>query len=277
MGATEFDPVRDLELALCLTPGLGGAGITRILTRNAVGGLSPAEFLSLSPKVLKEEYGLSTRSAQALTDGAAGVRDEVLRFKKQSHAKPVRLVTLQSSVYPKRLEAFCKDPPGYLFLYGNMGVLSTRTFCVLASRDAGEDDLEQVERAVEKGVLEPRTLVTGANTAAYKRAAVVPLRWGAPRILVLDRGLFAALGEDLANEPFAAARLWRYRFDPETDLAVSACRPFDAYMPGHNWQRDELVVALSDEVRVIRARPGGNVERLARQAEEAGRSVARDG
>lgn len=271
----EFEPELDFELALCLTPGLGSGGIARILARNAVAGISPSKFLSLSPEALREEYGLRSRAAQALARGAVELRPAIRSFKERVQGKPVELVTCESPIYPRRIEEFCERPPAFLTLYGNLKVLGNRTFCALASRNATEVDLDRLEKAVEEGVLKSLSLVTGANTQAYRRAAVVPLRWGAPRVLVLDRGLFQTLGDDLSREPFRAARLWRYKFDPVTDLAVSCFRPDDAYAPGNNKRRDELVVALSDDVRVVHVAKGGNTDLLSTRAEGLGRRVAR--
>jgi DNA processing protein len=67
--------------------------------------------------------------------------------------------------------------------------------------------------------------VTGIHSAAHMRAAIVPLRWGAPRILVLSGGFHYHLGENLDQEPFRSARLWRYAWDPLTDLAISRRAP----------------------------------------------------
>jgi predicted Rossmann fold nucleotide-binding protein DprA/Smf involved in DNA uptake len=272
----EFDDASDFELALLLAPDLGSASFSRILTRFALTGARKQGFFDLSAEALQEEFGLSKSAASALSSGAKGVRAAVEGVKKRIATKPVRLITRQSAIYPKRVEEFCKKaPPGFLFAYGNLNALRPKTFCCLASRDAGAAVLEELERRVEAQVLESQVLVTGANTPAYQRAAVVPLRWGAPRVLVLDRGLFAALGDSLDQEPFKAARLWRYRFDPDTDLVLSQFRPDDAFVGVNNKMRDELVVALSDEVHVIHQSKGGNTDRLSSRAERLGRKVYR--
>ncbi|MBA3727015.1 MAG: DNA-processing protein DprA [Armatimonadetes bacterium] len=270
-----FDPETDFELALCLTPGIGSGTISRILARNAISNVSKRQFLSLSPDALVEEYRLTERSARALARGAKGIEQDILKFKGRALGKNVRVITFQDPRYPGRIEGFCENPPAFLVAYGNMQVLHSKTFTVLASRDAGPDSLAATEKSVEEGVLDSMVLVTGSNTAAYQRAAVVPLRWGAPRVLVLDRGLFKALGDDLDQEPFPAARLWRYRFDAETDLVLSPFRPDDNFIGVNNKIRDELVVALSDEIRVAHVSKGGNVDKLSRRAEELGRAVIR--
>jgi DNA processing protein len=268
-----FDPQRDLELLLCLTPGIGGSHLIRILHQIDVSHISPEEFLCLSEEALCQEFGFPSLSASVWVHQQEELKQKVVTYWSLVGRKPVRLVTMRNPLYPKRLEEFCPDAPGFLFFYGNSRVLETRTFCVLASRDISNSELDLVERTAEEGILVPQTLVTGTNTPAYQRSAVVPLRWGSPRVLVLDRGLFDALGKDLSREPFPAARLWRYRFDPVTDLVVSAHRPFDGFVRGNNERRDEIVAGLSDEVRVVRARRGGVTERLALRAQQVGRRV----
>lgn len=55
------------------------------------------------------------------------------------------------------------------------------------------------------------------------------------------------LGEDLRSEPFRAARLWRYEFDPMTDLAVSRRHPSNKPTFGtHNPTIDRLIADLAE-------------------------------
>ena len=101
----------------------------------------------------------------------------------------------------------------------------------------------------------------------------MPLRWGGPRVLVLDRGLFQVLGPDLKDEAFRAARLWRYEFDPGTDLAISPFRPEADFIGVNNQVRDRLVAALARRHDFVSVAEGGNMARLARLALKAGRRV----
>jgi hypothetical protein len=74
----------------------------------------------------------------------------------------------------------------------------------------------------------------------------VPLRWGAPRIVVVSGGFKYHLGPDLKDEPFRAARLWRYEFDRRTDLIVSRRAPdkLPTYA-SHNPTVDRLIARLA--------------------------------
>lgn len=119
-------------------------------------------------------------------------------------------------------------PDAGLWLYGNVRLLGTKLICLL---DAfGEplhtpEDRDQLERETEERVLAGRTIVTGIHSPAHQRVAIVPLRWGSPRVLVFSGGFYYHLGEDLKEEPLRAARLWRYQFDPRTDLVISRRAP----------------------------------------------------
>ncbi len=135
---------------------------------------------------------------------------------------------------PTRLapEPFDVDPSFYpdsgLWLYGNARLLGTALVSIpraLGQPHQTPNDLELIELETERRVLDGRTVVTGIHNPAHQRVAIVPLRWGAPRILVFSGGFCHHLGPDLKEEPFRAARLWRYQFDARTDLAISRRAP----------------------------------------------------
>lgn len=267
-------PRRTFALLLAMTPGVGGRGVVRVLARNDLLGRSPEEFLALSEEALREEYRLSAAPAARLSRGSPRrTVEEVCRLEERLDRLGVSLVTAADAHYPVRVEAMDPQPPGVLFFYGNAKLLQSRTFSVLASRATPPRVLDRMEERVEAGVLDAEVLVCGHDRPEYQRAAVVPLRWGSPRLLCLDRGLFEALGDELRDEPFRAARLWRYQFDPGTDLVVSPFRPEAHYVGVNNQVRDRLVACLSDRLELVHATPGGNMERNARLALKAGRRV----
>lgn len=144
--------------------------------------------------------------------------------------------------------------PGYyeagaLWLYGNVRLLRARLSCVEGSLEPGpwsKSALDDIEREAERRVLNGEVLVTGVHNEAHRRAAVVPLRWGSPRIVVFSGGIRFHLGPELNNEPFRAARLWRYQWDPRTDLAVSRRAPMKLpTFSRYNLSVDTLVRALA--------------------------------
>ena len=264
---------RILCLTLALTPRIGSRTITRILSRNDLLGVTPDTFWSLSMQTLVEEYRLTQSQADEWVGRRASLRDEAKRLCEKLDQFGVQMFTPADALYPALLEEMNPDPPGVLFTYGNEKLLESQTFTVMSSRNSAPAALDLMEKCAEEGVLAGEILVAGFGTPEYERAAVVPLRWGSPRILCADRGLFVALGESLKEEPFRAARLWRYQFDATTDLAVSSINPEKGYHIDANRKRDHLVAGLSKRLDFVAVNPGGNMEKIARNALKAGRAV----
>lgn len=264
---------RTFVLVLTITPGIGGKTISRVLARNDILNRTPEEFLALSPEAKREEYRLSAKSCAALDRSLAEIEHSVADLENRLDRHGVSLVTLADAHYPAQIEQFDPDPPGALFLYGNAKLLGAKTFAVMSSRNTTPGGLDLMEKLAEEGVFNSEVLVAGDKTPEYERTAVVPLRWGSPRILCLDRGLFHALGEELNQETFRAARLWRYQFDDKTDLAISPFPPDAPYIGVNNQLRDRLIASLSNRIDFVEVAPGGNMEKLAKMALKAGRPV----
>ncbi len=264
---------RTFALLLAMTPGMGGRSVTRVLARNTLLARTPEDFLSLSGASLTEEYKLGKKAVHWLANAQDDLLENVLTMERRLAGLGVSLLTSVDAHYPSLVEEMDPDPPGVLFLYGNKNLLDSKTFCVLSSRNTMPADLELIERLTEEGVMNAEVLVTGHDTPEYQRSAIVPLRWGAPRILCLDRGLFKVLGDDLRDEAFRAARLWRYQFDPSTDLAISPFRPDADFIGVNNKLRDRLVGSLSRRLDFVQVADGGNMLRLARLALKSGRPV----
>lgn len=264
---------RTLLLALSLTPGIGSKTISRTLSRNELLGTRPQEFLELGEMALRDAYGWNAKQAGNWLSSRDNTIDQAQGYEDRLDRCGVDVVCTLDARYPTLVEAFDPDPPGVLFLYGNAKLTQAPTFAVMASRKAPPSALDSVETATEEGVLLGQVLVCGHDTPEYQRAAVVPLRWGAPRVIVLDCGLFTALGENLDEEPFRAARLWRYRFDPTSDLVLSPVRPERSIHANAHRLRDRLVAGLANRIDMPWVNEGGNMERLALMAMRAGRVV----
>lgn len=163
-------------------------------------------------------------------------------------------VRFPRNVQAVRRTAPYEEEPGYspdsgLWLYGNVRLLHARLACVEGAFGPSihlPADLDGIEREAERLVLDGYVIVCGIHSPTHQRAASVPLRWGSPRIVVFSGGFRFHLGADLADEPFRAARLWRYAWDPATDLAVSRRAPdkLPTYAR-HNPAVDRVVRALA--------------------------------
>lgn len=264
---------RTLNLALYLCAGIAGKTLSRMVVRNETMGVSQREFFAMGEAALREEYGLPMKTALAWLSGRERHIEEAKVLEEKLDRFGVGMMSASDAHYPELLEQFDADPPGVLFYFGNHKLLNTKTFSILSSRKSSPSALNHVEQLAEAGVLEGEILVTGHGTAEYERAAVVPLRWGSPRVMCLDRGLFDSLGPELKDEPFRAARLWRYQFDSKTDLAVSLAHPEKGYVAGANGRRDRLIAGLSRRLDFVNIAPGGNMAKIARMALKSERRV----
>lgn len=170
-----------------------------------------------------------------------------------SNHKPSGIADGSAISSPRRSAPF-QDEPGYyepakIWLFGNVRLIYAKLAHVESACGPGpwsRADFEDIEREAERRVLNAEVLVCGIHNEAHQRAAVVPLRWGAPRILVFSGGIRFHIGTDLKNEPFRAARLWRYQFDSRTDLTVSRRSPLKLpTFARHNPTVDRLIERLA--------------------------------
>lgn len=154
---------------------------------------------------------------------------------------------------PRRSAPFDVEPgyhePSGLWFYGNIRLLHGDLAHVAAALGPPVHlprDLEAIEKEAEELVLASKILVCGIHSAAAQRAAIIPLRWGSPRVCVFAGGFHHHLGMDLRDEPFRAARLWRYCWDPKVDLAVSRRAPDKRpTFSQHNPTVDRLIELLA--------------------------------
>lgn len=267
-----MDP-SELALSLQLCRGIGSQTAGRVLMRNELLGRTSLEFLEFNAEVLREEYKFTTAAANRWVAERKSLCLKARELGTTLSKKGVRISCPVDALYPERLEEFMATPPSLLFFYGNLRLLRSKTFAVQSSRKSPLAFHETLEALAEEGVERSEVLVAGHDTPEYQRVAVVPLRWGAPRILVLDMGMFAALGEDLEDEPFRLARLWRYKFDPQTDLVVSAINPVWTSHPAANKSRDDIIAGLAHRIDFGCIREGGNMDRIARRALTLNRKV----
>ena len=157
-----------------------------------------------------------------------------------------------------RIVARMRRAPVRLRAYGNLSLLDSPALFMpehVSKRETSPAERDAVERMTENAVLAGQILVSPYATATQQRACVVPLRWGAPRILIANCGIEKALGSDLSGEPFRAARLWRYQWDPKTDLMLSTSID-DSGWPAWSPTAINLaraIVAASERLAEVRA------------------------
>jgi hypothetical protein len=194
-----------------------------------------------APRILKEVSGMSLFDIEVLPE--------------PQPARPAHHIRFRRGVIPPRRTAPFDVEPGYfepagLWFSGNFRLLDGRLAHVPGASGPNQHrprELDAIEKETEELVLDGKVLVCGIHSYAHQRSAIVPLRWGAPRIVVLSGGFKYHLGDDLKDELFRAARLWRYQFDPKTDLVVSRRAPDKKpTYASHNPTVDRLITMLAE-------------------------------
>lgn len=135
-------------------------------------------------------------------------------------------IRLQAKLPPEIRQPYLHDSSG-LWVCGNVRLIDCNLACIESySENPAESELFDIELLAQEIVLSGQVLVTGIHCKGHRRAACVPLRWGGSRIVVLPGGFRYHLGQNLDQEPFREARLWRYQWDPNSDLVVSRRAPY---------------------------------------------------
>lgn len=164
----------------------------------------------------------------------------------------VALRSIQGPAPPPRSAPFDQEPgfyeDGRVWLYGNVRALKADLAFVASARGESchtPSQLDAISAEAMRVVLGSQVLVCGIHSLAHQRAAVVPLRWGSPRIVILSGGFKYHFGENLDQEPFRAARLWRRGWDPLTDLAISRRAPEKLpTFASHNPTIDKMISSI---------------------------------
>jgi hypothetical protein len=143
-----------------------------------------------------------------------------------------------------------------------MSCCSSPTFALLASHTVSPQGLAELEQVAQLFFANGWIPIASTTQPAYQRLLLCALRANQPYILVLDRGLLRAFGEDLRREPLRQARIWQAEFDPSNALALSPFRPRDGWVAANGRYRDALIAHLADAVLVIEARADGYIVQL---------------
>lgn len=260
-------------LLLSLLPDVGRKTMRHVLERQQVHRLSPREVLEIPVELLAEEYRLPSRAIHALKAELPHWLEQTEQLEAHLTRCGVRWISFQHAIYPNALEAM-DDPPAILFAYGNWELLNQPTFALLASHTVSKQGLAVLE-SLAQGFLEQGWVpIASVNQPAYQQLALCAAREGAPLILVLDRGLLQAFGEDLRREPVALARIWQAEFDPQRALALSPFRPHDGWVNANGRYRDRLIAYLADCPVIVEARAGGFMQTLGMELLQKGRPLA---
>ncbi|TXD39900.1 DNA-processing protein DprA [Lujinxingia vulgaris] len=167
--------------------------------------------------------------------------------------------------YPGGLEAL-RDPPLYLRMMGDIGVLSRGAIAVVGSRRLRPRDTPVSRMLVETIAAGGRVVVSGGALGADALAHDVALEKGGPTVVVLPGCL---------EEPTPAAHrdLFKRVVDAGGAL-VSEYPPGQSVRAYHFARRNELIAAMSQGVLVLRSGRKGGTMLTVEAAERIGRPIA---
>jgi predicted Rossmann fold nucleotide-binding protein DprA/Smf involved in DNA uptake len=146
-----------------------------------------------------------------------------------------------------------KDAPSRLWAIGNTEILIQHKLGLLCSVRCPGNAIIAAHDAARKLRDDGLTVISGFHSPVEKECLRILLRGNQPIIVCLARA-------------FGRIRLpsnWRRALESDRLLLIS---PFEKWPPRPTVesarQRNELVAALSEEVLIIHATPGGQIERI---------------
>ena len=163
-------------------------------------------------------------------------------------------LTPSDACWPRELSKRLKNSsPPHLWAIGNQEILTKHTVGLFCSVRCPGDAILGAYDAAQKLRDEGVTVVSGFQSPVEKECLRILLRGKQPVIICLARA-------------FGRIRLpsdWRRALESGRLLLIS---PFEKWPPRPTVesarQRNEIVAALSDEVLIIHATPGGQIERM---------------
>lgn len=253
-------------------PHVGERLANRILACNRERGHGLATFFRLPPAVVRDVYRLPAETVAHLDAGAEAHRARCAWLLGRLAAAGGDAWSVSDTTYPPRLARRLVPPPPVLYAVGAAALVEQPTLAVLSSRMLSEHTVPATTAIAQAAVAHGFTLIGGGMKASYRVASVAARAAGAPRVIVLDRGVFATFGARADRDPSGFGP-GRAALDVTRTLVVSPFRLGDHASPRSGQRRDELVAALADVVVAVHAQPGGQIERVCLGALDRGQVV----
>lgn len=243
-------------IRLVRTPGLGAKAAIQLLQH--LGSIEAA--CSASPAQLRAA-GVTALAIQSLQDVDETLVEQDLEWLAQDEQH--HLVTIDSSRYPDRLREI-PDPPAWLFLKGDIDLLTYPQLAVVGSRNptrGGIDNAREFSRHLAgQGLGITSGLASGIDAAAHEGAIAAEGITVAVVATGLDR-VYPASNRDLAHRIAGSG------------LLVSEFPPGTLPKAGHFPSRNRIISGLSLGVLVTEAAEKSGSLITARLASEQGREV----
>jgi DNA processing protein len=190
-------------------------------------------------------------------------RDAALELAAKLEGGGVSVVTSSDDAYPKRLLDL-RQPPPFLFWWGNLHLVDRRGVGMCGSRNASERGLKYA-RTFGRAVVERGLQVV----SGYARGVDMEAHLGA---LEADGSTIIVLAEGITH--FRKKRAFAHtRFDERSVLAISQFPPAQPWAAGAAMTRNAVIAGLSQAMLVVEAGEKGGTLNAGLQAIEMGRTV----
>lgn len=253
-------------------PQVGDKAADRILVLNRHRQHGLRTFFRLPEAVLREDYQLHSATVARLCGERADHESRCRWLFEQLLVAGGWVALCGDAEYVPRVGERLTPPPVVLYGFGARAVLQVPKLAVLNSRAISEHGVSASLAVVQHAAAQGFALVTGGMKTGYRIAAVAGRAAAAPRIVVLDRGLFATFGARFDRDPFGFGP-GRSALDAARTLVLSPFRLMDHGSPRNGQRRDEMIAALADIIVAVHARPGGQMERVCLEALDRGQCV----
>ncbi|HVN86395.1 MAG TPA: DNA-processing protein DprA [Candidatus Binatia bacterium] len=266
----------DTETALAAVmlsqlPRVGETAARRALELTAARGIALMDFFQLPEATLREAYALHRQAVERVCRDRERREREAGELLARMRAAGVEVCVWDDSRYPARWRERLDPGPPIVFSLGSLAALEGATAAVLNSRAPTERAVTATIRIVQAAAAQALVVVSGGMKATHRIPAVLG-RTAPARVIVLDRGIFAALGRHVDQDPFGLGP-GRAALDAARTLVLSPFRLGDHAVARNGRRRDELVAALADVIVAVHTRAGGEIERVCFAALDRGQCV----
>jgi DNA processing protein len=241
---------------LSLVPGVGPRLRKALLARFA----TPAAVLSAAPSDLRGVEGIGPKIARAIA-AAHEIDAEAEIASCRQHG--IQIITPADAAYPRNLLEIV-DPPGVLYVRGELAPQDTLSVAIVGSRHATHYGVTQAERLAaaltRAGLTVVSGLARGIDAAAHRGA----LSTGGRTLAVLGSGIlniYPAEHADLADLVAAQGAI--------LSEAPPQAQPFSGAFP----QRNRIISGIALGVIIVEAALRSGALITARHAMEQGREV----
>lgn len=262
----------DNLLTLRELPGIGERTLAKLLQTAANRSETPGDIVAASRRHLAEAYGMPLAAIVRLHDQRRRHIERCRTILDELRRARARILTQKCGEYPARLLRNGSDAPPLLFALGNSAIADAPCVAVLGSREITDHTLSAIFAVVRSAHADGMSIAIGGMKSTHRLAAICTRAVAAPRIVVLDRGLFSAFAFDYDRDPFGCGDR-PAQLDRSLTLVLSPFRPHDHAAPNSGRRRDRLVADLGDILFASHARPGGETDRICKNALARGQAV----